>query len=308
MRTAVVNYLSVLLAVTFGCATFRDRGVPDQGMTSPTHEKNVGKIVFASTEIQFQKEDPSTFRSAFKLGDPIYARLYLQRSPERVLLRAGKEAPVQDASDREPKYKFEISASLNGKPLGATQSMMGTEWTTYNFVLARTADDTKEWPERESKWFIQQILPALAIGTNEVRLEVTVTDAGGAKVGEPVAAGTLTIEAAADKQAAITSIQHRNEAAAAALAEKDRQAKAEFKAHVDAGERSVHLGVSGQCEATFGYRTPAGKTGMSEGTTWLPKGTQVVVCVTSTQCGSFDIPYAVVAPSPDKQTINYHCP
>jgi hypothetical protein len=303
------NYLSVFLAVTSGCASFRDRGVPDRGMTSSTHEKNVGKIVFAPAEIEFQKEDPSTFRTAFKLGDPIYARLYLQRSPERVLLRAGKkEVPVEDAFDSEPKYSFEISASRNGKALGATQSMMGTEWTTYNFVLARTADDTKKWPERESKWFIEQILPELASGANEVRLEVTVTDAGGAKVGEPVAAGTLTIEVAADKEAAITSIRKRSENAAAVLAEKDRQAKAEFKAHIDAGERSVMFGVSGDCGARFGYRTPAGKTGMEEGGMWLPKGTKIVVCVASTQCGSFDIPYAVVAESPDKQAIAYHCP
>jgi hypothetical protein len=54
----------------------------DQGMTSATHSKHAGKIVFAKdlSSIAFKKEKPNNFRNSFNASEPIYARLYLKKS------------------------------------------------------------------------------------------------------------------------------------------------------------------------------------------------------------------------------------
>ena len=54
----------------------------DQGITSSTHEKYKGQIVFAGSmdAIAFKKEKPEQFKNQFKASENIYARLYLAHS------------------------------------------------------------------------------------------------------------------------------------------------------------------------------------------------------------------------------------
>lgn len=54
----------------------------DQGITSTVHRQNVGKIVFADNlnAISFKRENPSEFKTSFDASEPIYARVYLEKS------------------------------------------------------------------------------------------------------------------------------------------------------------------------------------------------------------------------------------
>lgn len=70
------------LIVLLTCITLSTVIAQDQGITSSVHRQNVGKIVFANNlnTIAFKRENPSEFKKHFNAFDPIYARVYLEKS------------------------------------------------------------------------------------------------------------------------------------------------------------------------------------------------------------------------------------
>lgn len=54
--------------------------VKDEGITNKVHEKNVGKIIFSSSEISKDSPDESKFWNTFSISSPIYLRVYLKTS------------------------------------------------------------------------------------------------------------------------------------------------------------------------------------------------------------------------------------
>ena len=75
-------------------------------ITSPVHEKNLGKIVFANSEIKIKQENPAAFKTEFKSSDFVYGMVYLPLTKTevskmtsgglslRVYKEDGKEAEV----------------------------------------------------------------------------------------------------------------------------------------------------------------------------------------------------------------------
>ncbi len=53
---------------------------PDQGMTSPVHERNLGGIVWSKVRIAFKAQEQAKLESTFSLADRIYGRIFLERS------------------------------------------------------------------------------------------------------------------------------------------------------------------------------------------------------------------------------------
>lgn len=52
----------------------------DEGVTNSTHEKNLQKIIFSSTEISRDNPNESQFGKEFKITSPVYFRIYLKNS------------------------------------------------------------------------------------------------------------------------------------------------------------------------------------------------------------------------------------
>jgi len=56
----------------------------DQGMTSETHRKNVGKILWAKERIKKDIVDQVKFETNFDISDPLYGRVFLEKSLPRL--------------------------------------------------------------------------------------------------------------------------------------------------------------------------------------------------------------------------------
>ena len=52
----------------------------DQGITSETHRKHLGKIVWSKQRIRMDAQDQTPKVSSFQWGDPIYGRAYFPKS------------------------------------------------------------------------------------------------------------------------------------------------------------------------------------------------------------------------------------
>jgi len=108
---------------------------PDQGVTSEMHKKYMGQIVFSNSQIQFKKENESTFKKEINIEDPLFCQYYLERSI------VNEEMPMIMSSIRPSFYSCLIS--INGKPTAEWQrgswrspGKDRDEWTTNGFPLA----------------------------------------------------------------------------------------------------------------------------------------------------------------------------
>jgi hypothetical protein len=86
--------------------------IPDMGITGPTHEKYVGKMVFAHEVMPRGKEDESKFITNYTLGEDLYYRYYLSKSIYNLLVSQNKLVSVEGLSD-DIKIGWEIY--LNGE-------------------------------------------------------------------------------------------------------------------------------------------------------------------------------------------------
>jgi hypothetical protein len=115
----------------------------DQGMTSPTHSDNVGKIVFSSEEIKFKNEDAGKLKTVFKLGDPIYGRMYFQQSLANTPLFHTQGGEAYRDSHRDGSWKLLLSVDGENQGIrfgnfaqGKVDEKAEKEWTTWQINLA----------------------------------------------------------------------------------------------------------------------------------------------------------------------------
>lgn len=125
------------------------------GMTSPTHEKYVGKIVFTGDEknIEKQKENEAGFKTEFNLGEPIFFRVYLKdallntlRPLSKAFSKSANKTTFESAS------KFTLKVFLDGKFLDSLPSanLKSDEfdleskmtWTTFRGALKSSDGST----------------------------------------------------------------------------------------------------------------------------------------------------------------------
>lgn len=143
----------------------------DQGMTSETHRKNVGKIVWARQRIKLDAQDATALASAFGASDPIYGRVYLPKS----LVRLG-----QDAAQPNPASHYKVGVLVDGVDKGAVneRSFDDSAWTTVQINLTLTADDKTDSQNDgvPDRWF--QIVKGLPDGKHRVQVEFLAGPAG----------------------------------------------------------------------------------------------------------------------------------
>lgn len=150
------------------------------GMTSPIHEKYVGKIVFTGDEknIEKQKENEAGFKTEFNLGDPIYFRAYLKDAMLNTLRPLAK-ASSQTVFDRDS--RFILKVYIDGKYLDSLFSARLSEdefsnnakttWTTFRGAL-KSADNSVYIGTYMFKELLTKYERLLASGKHKLKMEV----------------------------------------------------------------------------------------------------------------------------------------
>ena len=94
----------------------QDWHYPDQGITSPVHKKYVKQIVWSKSVISFNDVANAVLETKFKLTDPIYGRIFLERSI--------RNTPVYSTANNEPgenwKNSYEMKLFIDGKDSGGS--------------------------------------------------------------------------------------------------------------------------------------------------------------------------------------------
>ncbi|WP_291723847.1 hypothetical protein [Bernardetia sp.] len=190
----------------------------DQGMTSETHSKYVGKIVFASdpTALNFKNENPSKFKTSFSADEPIYSKIYLAKSlantpyqngdTEYALMVNGYKMTI-DGKPVEFKRTFgDMQPKMNGRDIYYyteldLQNMASfKEWTTWrHFLLPKENDEELKYGNRNisARAFTLALLD-LEEGTHNVKIELYGHSMTEDKHTEPVATGEFEITLTAE--------------------------------------------------------------------------------------------------------------
>lgn len=150
------------------------------GMTSPIHEKYVGKIVFTGEEknIEKQKENEAGFKTEFNLGDPIYFRAYLKDAMLNTLRPLAK-ASSQTVFERDS--RFILKVYIDGKYLDSLFSARLSEdefsnnakttWTTFRGAL-KSIDNSVYIGTYMFKELLTKYERLLTSGKHKLKIEV----------------------------------------------------------------------------------------------------------------------------------------
>jgi hypothetical protein len=103
----------------------------DQGITSPLHEKNVGKIVFTRSDTSLEALTEATFVNAFTLGERIYFRVYMKESGVRALRPLVDATVSANLIGNGARYAWRFS--VDGKFIDPEVARWGTigDWTKF---------------------------------------------------------------------------------------------------------------------------------------------------------------------------------
>jgi hypothetical protein len=139
----------------------------DQGMTSETHRKNVGKILWAKERIKKDIMDQVKYETDFDISDPLYGRVFLEKSLPRL-------SEVQDNNCYNNNSNFRLKVYADGIDKGfINQNYLpgGSTWTTCQINLTLSPGDNGDdvnggVPE---KW--AELLKELSNGNHEFKFE-----------------------------------------------------------------------------------------------------------------------------------------
>ncbi len=178
----------------------------DQGMSSKTHEKYIGKIVFSNARISKDNPDESDFRTTFKADENLYGRVYMAYSASREPMFEyydEQKRKIEEPCD----YGCSYAIILERKETGETQPIRcndlgGDElkWTSIQLSLYPDAlNGDPEEPDREWVYWMRE-LPAgehtftatYFVGEGACNFDAE-SNSGYAHVTDPMATGEFTI-------------------------------------------------------------------------------------------------------------------
>lgn len=181
--------------ITFLILLFAIPTLADQGMTSQTHTANAGKIVFSSSEITFRKENPGALKSSFKLGEPIYGRLYFKQSMANTPLYSTQQGNVLTDSYRDGSWELLVyvdgvnqNIKFQNFALGKVSEKAEREWTTWQMNLY---PDNKKLGEKNIMDAWTKVAAKLSPGTHEIKVVFRATL--GDYKSKPMATGTFSM-------------------------------------------------------------------------------------------------------------------
>ncbi|MFN0253335.1 MAG: hypothetical protein ACKV2T_41075 [Kofleriaceae bacterium] len=190
---------SIIVIALLACASVAGaEGLPlqaDDGMTSDTHRKHVGEIVFSTTPIVIGKETASKFATSFKGSQPIYWRAYLPRSAANQARMQGKEC--------EPKGMNVLrayAATVDGVAmehllsvvdLSANDFARSTTWSEPAALNASTPTEVSSLNVN----FVWGLAKSLSAGKHAIVLTAKLKCTGNTKfVSAPMAVGSFTLD------------------------------------------------------------------------------------------------------------------
>lgn len=168
----------------------------DMGFTSSVHKKYVKQIIWSKSIINFNEQESARLETKFKLTDPIYGRIFLERSI--------RNTPLYYKSNNKPtensRNSFEWKLYIDGKDTGGSFGVfyqaffnddMGKNWTTWQFSPHLLNPDAGEEQEIGAAW--EKAVRGLSVGEHSVRFELW----GGSELqfrsSEPMTVGTFTL-------------------------------------------------------------------------------------------------------------------
>ncbi|MEM9361886.1 MAG: hypothetical protein AAGA43_04575 [Bacteroidota bacterium] len=180
--------------------------VPEQGITSEMHRKNIGKILFSNDIIPFQKEDASKIKSRFTIGENIYGRMYLICSIPNDTVYNSKDATKDRRQGLDKligKQKVEVARGSTTPRTAAAEFrvFINRELSSWVIEQVRFTEETLKhttrqvWispnPEDEkvSRYWLEEI-DKLPEGEHTVRIEYV---PAGHDIIRPLAAGEFTL-------------------------------------------------------------------------------------------------------------------
>lgn len=168
--------------------------VKDYGMTSDSHSKNTGKIVFSKKGIEFKNENESSFTGRFVYkgfdADDVYFMAYFPRSFHNQAVKAGVKPSTG-------KSVMTFSYTVNGKKLDKTGEMdfngeKFKEWTGFS-----AGPLNKIGREPFQDFFTTNVSPLLTAYENKIKVDISFkTKISGSKMwspAKPAASGEFTV-------------------------------------------------------------------------------------------------------------------
>ena len=168
----------------------------DQGMTSQTHAAHVGEIVFSNKEIKFRQEDPAALKGQFKLGEPIYGRLYFKQSMANTPLFHTQLGESLSGGYREGAWEIQLfvdgvnqNIAFGNFTDGKVSEKAEREWTTWQINLF---PDNPELADRNVTEPWTKVAARLKPGNHEVKLVFNATQ--GQYKSKPMAVGSFQLQ------------------------------------------------------------------------------------------------------------------
>ncbi len=168
--------------------------VKDYGITSDSHSKNTGKIVFSKKGIEFKNEKESSFTNRFMYkgfeADDVYFMAYFPRSFHNQAVKAGVKPSTG-------KSVMTFSFTVNGKKLDRTGEMdfngeKFKEWTGFS-----AGPLNKPGSEPFQDFFSTNVSPLMTAYENKIKVDISFkTKISGSKMwspAKPAASGEFTV-------------------------------------------------------------------------------------------------------------------
>lgn len=180
--------------------------LPNDGITSPMHQKYMGKIVFSKKEAALEKgkEMESEFTTKFTLGgpDPIYFRVYMNNSLSNYITRLS-ETDRRSSKDITAAYSFKFY--LDGIPVAFSRYGNRSAFTLadkQSFTTFRSSfykDDGYSKGTNLFKDFLSKTDDKLTPGDHKIKVEVyPMDDYAEVYIAPMVASGEFTLTVSAN--------------------------------------------------------------------------------------------------------------
>lgn len=190
--------------------------LPNDGITSTSHKKYIGKIVFASsiTPLKFGSENENEFLNRFMLGQSIFFRVYLDNSLFNYI---NNLSPGYAREEINSKGGYLIKLYLDNEEVYSGNACDGTsefspseqeEMTTFKGALRNP--DERGIGENAYDRFLYKSIGKLTEGDHTVRVELYPTvSIPSMKIGSLVATGEFTLNVTRD-YAYFFKVSYRN--------------------------------------------------------------------------------------------------
>ena len=196
---------TVVLFFVFSTLVQAQQELPNDGVTSPMHKKYMGKLVFASkvTTLKFNGENESAFATKFKLGEPIFYRIYMDNS---LFNYANRLSPGQKREDINSKGSYKIKFYLDNVELYSADACEGTkgftpkeqeDMTTFKGALNNPTESAIGEVAFEA--FVVKAIEKLTVGDHLIKVEMyPMVSFPKQAIGSVVATGEFTLTIGSD--------------------------------------------------------------------------------------------------------------